>query len=260
VKYFSNLNIYKTLKMVTETKHFKAGDAEPNFPDDGKLHLISMRFCPYAQRTHIILEAKKIPYHTYNINLAEKPEWLTKYSPLGKVPALGLSNEKGKPFIHESLVIADYLDEKYPEKKLYPKDPLAKAVDKLLIERFNNVSSGFYKIAFGSNAAEGLTQISNGLDDFEKELEKRGTTFFGGDEPGMLDYMIWPWVERLAVLKYIDGDKFELDKTRFAKLVQWNSKMISDPAVNVHYLTGEVHNKFAQGHKVKKPDYDILLK
>lgn len=172
-----------------------------------------MRFCPYAQRAHIVLEAKKIPYHTFNINLTNKPEWLTKYSPLGKVPSIGLPTEKGHPFVHESLIIADYLDEKYPEIQLYPKDPLAKAIDRLLIEQFNGVITAYYK-SIGDPA--NLVDLSNGLDKFEEELKKRGTTFFGGSNPGMLDYMIWPWFERISFLK---NKGFELDKDRYAKLV-----------------------------------------
>lgn len=71
-----------------------------------------------------------------NVNLTEKPEWLYEKSPLGKVPALEL--ESGD-CIYESLIIADYLDEKYPQRPLYPKDPLKKAKDKLLVEQFNKV-------------------------------------------------------------------------------------------------------------------------
>lgn len=36
--------------------------------------------------------------------------------------------------------------------------------------------------------------------------------------------------------------------------------MIADPAVNVHYLPGDIHRDFAEGFISKKVDYDILLK
>jgi len=246
--------------MVKEEKHLKKGDPEPTFPNDSKLQLLSMRFCPYAQRIHLVLEAKKLPYHTFNINLTEKPEWLTKYSPLGKVPALGLPTEDGKPFIHESLIIADYLDEKYPEKRLYPTEPIAKAIDRLLIQRFENIITGYYKAIGFINGQGGLTEIATGLDEFEAELRKRGSTFFGGDEPGMLDLMIWPWCERIAMLKYVVGDRYEMDKVRYAKLVEWNASMIGDPAVSIHYLGGEVHIKYFESRKAGNTDYDMLLK
>lgn len=173
-----------------------------------------MRFCPYAHRTNIILEAKKIPYHTFNIDLTNKPEWLPKYSPLGKVPSLGLPTEEGNPFIQESLVIADYLNEKYPEKRLYPNDPFRKAKDKLLIEQFNDVITKFHKV---TRDAVNLTDFGKALDKYEEELKKRGTTFFGGSEPGMLDYMVWPWYERLGLLKFRG---FELDEDRYPKSVR----------------------------------------
>ena len=41
----------------------------------------------------------------------------------------------------------------------------------------------------------------------EKELEKRSTSFFNGQSlPGMLDYMIWPWMERLEVPTLLHPD------------------------------------------------------
>lgn len=192
-----------------------------------------MRFCPYAQRIHLVLDAKKIPYHTVNIDLIQKPEWLTKYSPLGKVPALGLPSEPNTPYIFESLVVADYLDEKFPQRQLYPTDPLAKAQDRLWIERFNDIIKSFYRAAVsgpeGKPTPGSLTELASGLDLFETELQRRGTVFFGGARPGMLDYMIWPWCERITLLKHLVGDQYEMDKERYPKLVRffWLSNIIS---------------------------------
>lgn len=219
--------IYTTMLLKRSYFNYK-GDPEPTFPDDGKLPLFSMRFCPYAQRAHLVLEAKQIPYHTYNINLVNKPEWFFKYSPSGQTPALGLTNEQGNPFIGESLIVADYLDEKYPERKLYPEDPLAKANDRLLLERFNKVIIASYVAAGIMSGTGALKTITDGLDEFEAELKKRNTKFFGGDQPGMLDYMIWPWFERIDSLKYNADDRFELDNERYAKLVRMKERSSKD--------------------------------
>jgi len=59
----------------------------------------------------------------------------------------------------------------------------------------------------------------NSLDLFEKELKARGTKFFGGARPGMLDYMIWPWFERFELFAIFGGEKLQIPKERFAKLV-----------------------------------------
>jgi glutathione S-transferase len=71
-----------------------------------------------------------------NIKLSDKPEWYFERNPLGKVPAI--ETESGD-CLYESLIIADYLDEKYPETPLQPKDPMQKAKDRILVEHFSKV-------------------------------------------------------------------------------------------------------------------------
>lgn len=112
-----------------------------------------MRFCPYAQRVHLVLEAKNIPYHTAYINLTEKPEWFTQKSPLGKVPALEIPSAKGDP-LTESLIIADYLDDQYPQNPLNAKDPMQRARDRILVERFGAFTSAFYRLVYPKGSSE----------------------------------------------------------------------------------------------------------
>lgn len=182
-----------------------------------------MRFCPYAHRVNLVLEAKQIPYHATNINLIDKPEWYSEINSSGKVPALQLVNEPNAPFLVESLVIAEYLDEKYPENPLYPKDPFTKAEAKLWIERFAPVQSNFYQAATQPDKAEdALPALSNALDVWETELKTRATPYFNGNSIGILDYMIWPWIERLELAKVLHGDKFSYDEQRFPTLVNFN--------------------------------------
>lgn len=175
-----------------------------------------MRFCPFAQRVHLVLDAKQIPYHSIYINLTEKPDWLFDKNPQGKVPALELVREPGPPVITESLLICEYLDEQYPLRPLYPRDPLKKVQEKLLIERFGPVLGAFFKASDGGE----LEPFWRGLDDYERELSRRGTPFFGGEQTGILDYMIWPWCERLELLKLQRGEDYNFDECRFPQLVR----------------------------------------
>lgn len=189
-----------------------------------------MRFCPYAQRILLVLDAKKIPYNTFNINLHEKPEWLTKFSPTSKVPALAVSgNNSGTlTWIIESLIVADYLDEKYPTRPLNAADSLSKAIDRMWIKRFDDViMPHFYRVALKGleEALRSLKEIADGLDGFEEELARRGTAFYGGERAGMLDYMIWPFCERIDALKFIVPDNYEMNKERYPKLVIRNRKI-----------------------------------
>lgn len=66
--------------------------------------------------------------------------------------------------------------------------------------------------------------IAEGLETFEKELANRPGPFFGGNKPGMLDYMIWPWCERSDVLK-IFGREYVLKKDKYKRLVSFVSDL-----------------------------------
>lgn len=58
----------------------------------------------------------------------------------------------------------------------------------------------------------------DGLNTFEREIVSRKGPYFGGNKPGMLDFMIWPWCERADLLK-IFGNQFILRKDKYRNLV-----------------------------------------
>lgn len=64
-----------------------------------------------------------------------------------------------------------------------------------------------------------FNEALNGLKLFDQELAKRGSPFFGGSKPGMLDFMIWPWCERADVIRIIWGEQFVIPRERFLRLV-----------------------------------------
>ena len=121
-------------------KHLAEGTEFPPLTD--KLRVYSMLYCPYAQRTRLVLEAKSIDYETVNIDLSKKPQWYLNLNPAGLVPCLHLGEGK---LIPESLITAEYLDQAYPENKLTPSDPYTNAQHKLIVEGFSKVITAFYK-------------------------------------------------------------------------------------------------------------------
>ncbi|EDV96329.1 pyrimidodiazepine synthase [Drosophila grimshawi] len=241
-------------------KHFKQGTAKPELPEDGVLRFYLMRFCPYSERGSLVLAAKQIPHHKIYIDLSEKPDWYTDYSPLGKVPAIQLTTVEGQPALVESLVIAEYLDEQYPGRQLYPADPLQKALDKILIERLAPAVSAVYPLLFTKDPpADALSKFEQALDVFEQEIGKRGTPFFGGEQIGMVDYMIWPWFERFPALKLVLPEKYELDKDRYAKLLEWIELVAQDEAIKQTALASEMHAKFIATRQEGTPNYDVAF-
>ncbi|PSN45355.1 hypothetical protein C0J52_06540 [Blattella germanica] len=222
----------------------------------GKLRLYNMRFCPYGHRVRLVLEAKKIPYDIVYINIRDKPEWYFQINPAGKVPSI--ETEYGD-CVYESLILAEYLDEKYPGKFLNSTDPMQKAKDKMLVEAFSKVIQEMYKMYLNADI-EVFEKILNELGGFETEITSRGKVFFGGDSPRMLDYMIWPWIERIGVLKFLGGNEFVLTEHRFPELIAWRQRMQNDEAVAATYLEPELYAKYFDSLKAGKPDFDLCLK
>ncbi|XP_013200363.1 pyrimidodiazepine synthase [Amyelois transitella] len=202
----------------------------PPPPLTDKLRLYHVEMNPYGHRVQLVLEAKKVKYEVYKLDPLKLPEWFREKNPRLKIPVLEIPSDHGDKYLFESVVICDYLDEKYPRNPLHSRDPYVKAQDRLLIERFNELIKGSLE-CFDTNFAYGSDQIIQTLDIFEKELAARGTNYFGGHRPGMLDYMIWPWVERLYLLRCVNEQKFDSKRTLFPNFADWGDQMQLDEAV-----------------------------
>ena len=97
------------------------------------LKLISHKLCPYVQRAVIALKEKGVPFERVDIDLANKPDWFLKLSPLGKVPVL-VTTEKGEVALFESNVICEYIEETQGGAKLHPADALVRAEHRAWME------------------------------------------------------------------------------------------------------------------------------
>src|SRR5207237_3450984 len=83
-----------------------------------KLDLVSHHLCPYVQRAVITLTEKGAPFTRTYVDLANKPDWFTAISPLGKVPLLRIDDDD---VLFESAVICEYLEETIAPA-LHPRD------------------------------------------------------------------------------------------------------------------------------------------
>ncbi len=83
----------------------------------------------YYNKVKLVLLEKAIPFEEKLQWLDGSPELLAK-SPLGKIPFI----EAGGQLLCESQVIVDYLESAYPQHPLLPRDPLAAAKLRELIQ------------------------------------------------------------------------------------------------------------------------------
>ena len=97
------------------------------------IKLYDFKSSPNCQRVKVVLAEKNLPYDIVPIDLTKKeqktPEYL-KMNPYGKVPVL----TDDSTVLYESLIINEYLDEKYPNPPLMPKDLAKKAKARILVD------------------------------------------------------------------------------------------------------------------------------
>lgn len=97
------------------------------------IKLYDFKSSPNCQRVKVVLAEKNLPYEIVPVDLTKKeqknPEYLTM-NPYGKVPVL----TDDSTVLYESLIINEYLEEKYPAQSLLPKDPAKKAKARILTD------------------------------------------------------------------------------------------------------------------------------
>jgi len=97
------------------------------------IKLYDFKSSPNCQRVKVVLAEKNLVYDTVPIDLRKQeqktPEYL-KLNPYGKVPVL----TDDSTVLYESLIINEYLDEKYPNPPLMPKDPASRAKARILVD------------------------------------------------------------------------------------------------------------------------------
>lgn len=169
-----------------------------------KLTLVSFPTCPFVQRAVIALREKGIDFDVIYVDLANKPDWFLKISPLGKVPLLKVELEDREPeVVFESAVILDYLEEALPGPKLYPEDPLGRARHRGWVEFASQLLGDLWKLTTAKSAAD-LEVARRALGERLGRLEPvlRGP-FFAGESFGFVDSAFAPAFRQLDVLDTI---------------------------------------------------------
>ncbi len=156
--------------------------------------------CPYCARVRIVLAEKDIPHETVVIDLADRPGWLYEKNPSGKVPVV----EEDGWVLPESAVIAEYLEERYPEPALLPADPGERAVARLLVFRHDDFSDPYYALRRKhSGAAEAFDAALHTLDAMLGHVP-----YLTGRAFGLADVGYAPWVIRARELMGVSFDPF----------------------------------------------------
>jgi glutathione S-transferase len=172
--------------------------------------------CPYCARVRIVLAEKGLEYEPVYVDLDDRPAWIYDKNPLGRVPVL----EEDGFVLPESEVIMDYLEERYPEPPLWPADAAERAAARLLVHRFDLLSSPYYALRRGDEAAR--PRLEERLSELDALLD--GQPFLTGREFGLADAAYLPWILRAR-------PNLGVDLGGYAQLEDWVERVSERPSV-----------------------------
>ena len=175
---------------------------------------------PFSQRCRIVLHEKGMDFQIIDVDLDHKPEDLAVMNPYNQVPVL----VERDLVLHESNIINEYIDERFPHPQLMPADPLMRARARLFLHRFEKELFSHIDTLEGNNQkqldkARGLVRDS--LLQIAPVFTKH--KYMLGDDFSMLDVAITPLLWRL------DYYGIQLPKPA-APLMKYAERLFSRPA------------------------------
>ena len=200
-------------------------------PPERPIKLYDFASSPNCQRVIVVMEEKKLPYEKVPVDLKKmeqkKPDFL-KLNPYGKVPVI----IDGATVLYESLIINEYLEEKYPETPLLPKDPAKRAKARILLDYGMNHLDGPYQKIRKEMMKDEKERDQQLIEDARKELKrllgrlerKLGDQPYLAGEFSLVDAALIPRFVRLAGMRVLPDPSLP-------NLVKWIERMQQRPSV-----------------------------
>jgi glutathione S-transferase len=195
---------------------------------------------PWAWRVQLAIEEKGLPCEfvllSFSAGEHKTPEFLAM-NPHGKVPVL----VDGDTTLYESQAILEYMEDKYPERPLLPRDASARAMVRLeeleCTTYMNEAFRGLAQIAFFTpedrrdpkSLAERRADVRTELDRLDARVAARGGDYLMGDELTRADTTWLPFVEiagRAGVA---------LDAKTTPRLAAWLDRLRARPSYDKTY-------------------------
>jgi len=186
------------------------------------IRIIGNHVSPYARKVFLALDHKSVDYEIDPIVPFFGDDEFTRLNPLRRIPVL----IDGDLVIPDSTVICEYLDDRYPEKPLYPADPAQRARARWL-EEFADSRLGdvmIWKLFFQRNVKPRVWK--------QETDEEQVAAVVTRDLPEIMD-----WLEPQApVAGFVFDDLSMIDLTfasffRNAALAGWTSDATRWPRI-----------------------------
>jgi glutathione S-transferase len=168
-----------------------------------KIVVGNKKYSSWSLRPWLVLKHAGVPFEeqVVALDMPDTAQNIRKFSPSGRVPAL----IDGDVTVWDSLAIAEYLNEKFPEKRLWPKDPAqrarARSVSAEMHSGFANLRNDCSMKIVQQYPAKPLrpetqADVNRIVEIWEDCLKRSGGPFLFGKEPCIADAFYAPVVSR----------------------------------------------------------------
>lgn len=188
-------------------------------------------------RVRAVLAYKNVPFKYQPINLLIGEQHLEKMleiNPMRQVPALSVvSNNDDSQLLTQSLTIIQFLEEQYPDKPLFSKDPILRSKSRAIaetiasgIQPFQNLETLVdYKrpLGLGDTSREERVKIAQywltkKLENLENLVKATAGKYCVGDEISLADVCLVPQMH--------NGKRFDIDFSKYPTLVTINERLL----------------------------------
>jgi len=238
---YGEAHVTNTLRLFDKPKDFK-----PKFT----LYRDTAGWCPYCEKTMLLIEEKRIPINIRTVNMrsyGDKPREFLQMVPNGLLPALVVEDGPRSRVITESQVIMEMLDAAHPVQDGYrpmiPTDSQGQMRYRYLTQLERQLFGAWCQLMFrpegvlsgglmsgllgGNNLSGAMKQFLQVMDEVDRcLLETPGPWFFdfNTEGPTMIDFIYISHVERMlascAYWKGLDMRSIE-NKKRWKGLNNW---------------------------------------
>jgi len=191
----------------------------------------------YAQKVRLILREKDIDFNKETpkgLGSGQPNATLSEVNPRMEVPAL----VDGDFTIFDSKVILAYIEEKYPQKPLLPKDPKDRAKARLIEEvcdaQYEAINWGIMEVRYAQRATGDLADkiLSNAREEVRKIHSWLSSylgdkPYFNGDTFGYADLVVVPYINRSFLYDMLPSEDHPLTK--------WRARVMERPSVKLTF-------------------------
>ncbi len=186
-----------------------------------------------SYRVRIGLGLKQLPYEYVAVNILQGAQFADAYratNPMAQVPTLEITEDDGARIaLTQSLPILEYLEERWPEPPILPRDLFLRAKARSLAEIVNAGIQPMHnlmtlrrsKALGGDEAAWARPFVVEGLTAFASAAAETAGAFCVGDSPTIADCCLVP--------QLVAARRFNVDLGGFQRLVDIEARCLALP-------------------------------